>query len=54
VVAACSDCNSSFSQDEEYVACLVESAIAGSTDPDKIKRSGMANILRKKPALRDG
>ena len=52
VVWACSSCNNGFSRDEEYFACLIESAIAGSTDPDHIRRSGVASILRRAPALR--
>ena len=52
VVWACSTCNNSFSLDEEYFACLIESAIAGSTDPDHIRRPGVAEILRRAPALR--
>ncbi|MBE0670175.1 MAG: hypothetical protein IH588_06285 [Anaerolineales bacterium] len=52
VVNACSSCNNSFSQDEEYLACLIEAAIAGSTDPDNIRRPSIANIFRRAPALR--
>ena len=52
VVAACWSCNNGFSRDEEYVACLIESAIAGSTNPDHIGRPEIANILRRSPALR--
>jgi hypothetical protein len=52
VVGACRSCNNGFSLDEEYVACLVESVIAGSADPEDIKRPNVANILRRTPALR--
>jgi hypothetical protein len=52
VVWACSSCNNGFSLDEAYVACLIESVIAGSTDPDDITRPGVANMLRRTPALR--
>lgn len=52
VVWACRSCNNSFSRDEEYLACLIESVLAGSTDPARIRRSGVANILRRTPALR--
>lgn len=51
VVWACRSCNNGFSLDEEYLACLIESVIAGSTDPDSIRRPGVANILRRSPAL---
>lgn len=52
VVGACRSCNNGFSLDEEYLACLVESVIAGSTDPENIQRPSVANILRRTPALR--
>ena len=52
VVGACLSCNNGFSRDEEYLVCLIESAIVGSTDPDHIRRSGVAKILRRTPALR--
>ncbi len=52
VIGACKDCNNGFSADEEYLACLIESVVAGSADPDVIRRPGVANILRRAPALR--
>ena len=52
VVPACRACNNGFSADEEYLACLIESVIAGSTDPDRIGRPQIAEILRRSPALR--
>ena len=52
IVGACRSCNNGFSLDEEYLACLVESVIAGFADPDKVNRPGVANILRRAPALR--
>jgi hypothetical protein len=52
VVWACSPCNQGFSLDEAYVACLIESVIAGSTDPDRIRRPGISSLLRRTPALR--
>jgi hypothetical protein len=42
----------SFSLDEEYLACLIECTLAGSTDPDLVKRENVRNILRKRPSLR--
>ena len=36
VIGSCQVCNQGFSKDEEYVVCLIEAALAGSTDPDKI------------------
>jgi len=52
VVPACFACNNSFAPDEEYLACLIECAIAGSTDPNQIQRPRVAHILRRSPALR--
>lgn len=52
VVGACRKCNNDFSMDEAYLACLVEAVIAGTTDPERIRRPGVANILRRTPALR--
>lgn len=52
VVPACSTCNSSFSTDEEYLACLISCVIAGSTDPDKLPREKTRRILSDKPLLR--
>ena len=51
VVVACWECNNGFSRDEEYLACLIEAVIAGSTDPDRIRRSSIAAIFRRSPAL---
>ncbi len=52
VVPACADCNSGFSLDEEYLACLIECVVAGSTDPDRVERPLIADMLRKRPSLR--
>jgi hypothetical protein len=52
VVGCCEQCNRGFSKDEEYVACLIEAALAGSANPDDIRRSRVAQILRRSPALR--
>ena len=52
VVGACKECNQGFSADEEYVVCLIESALAGTTDPDHIRRPAVGQILRHSPALR--
>lgn len=51
VVGSCKSCNQRFSRDEEYLVCLVESALSGSTDPNKIKRPSVARIIRSSPAL---
>ena len=52
MVYACKNCNASFSLDEEYLACLVSCALAGSTDPDLVQRETVRTILRKRPRLR--
>lgn len=52
VVAACLKCNNGFSIDEEYLACLLECVIAGSTDPEILRRQKVANSLRRNKALR--
>jgi len=52
VVGCCDSCNQNFSKDEEYFVCLIESALCGSTDPEKIRRPSVAKIMQKSPALR--
>lgn len=52
VVGACKECNNGFSLDEQYLACLIEAVIAGTADPERIRRPSVANILRCVPALR--
>ena len=52
VVGCCKKCNKGFSGDEQYLVCLVESALCGSTDPSKIQRPSVARILQNTPALR--
>lgn len=51
VVAACNTCNQSFSKDEQYVACLIECARLGETDPDCLEREKIRRILRDTPGL---
>lgn len=52
VVPACSSCNRGFAKDEEYVACLLEVVVAGSVDPDRIRRPRIARALRRNGRLR--
>lgn len=52
VVGSCVPCNNDFSQDEAYVACLIESVLAGSADPNNIRRERISNLLRRTPKLR--
>ena len=44
--SACRQCNNDFSIDEQYLACLLECLIAGSTAPIKLHRAKIARILR--------
>lgn len=52
VVAACEVCNRGFSSDEEYVACMIEAAALGTTDPEKMRRERVAKTLRRQHLLR--
>jgi hypothetical protein len=52
VVDACSSCNSGFSEDETYVACLIDVVQASIADPDLVQRTKIARILREQPQLR--
>ena len=51
VLACCQACNQAFSLDEEYLACLIECAKAGSVEQAKASRPKIAKILTRKPAL---
>ena len=51
VVGTCQSCNQGYSLDEEYVACLIECARLGVTDPNSLEREKVRKILRRKPAL---
>ncbi len=52
VVGACKRCNQGFSKDEEYLVCLLESVLAGSTSPEKIKKPSVARAMERSPALK--
>jgi len=51
VVAACRVCNEGVSDDEEYVACLVECARAGSVAVEDLERAKIKRLLTEKPKL---
>jgi len=51
VVGACSSCNTSFSLDEEYLACFLECAICGSVDPESLQREKIRRVLRRSTRL---
>lgn len=52
VVPACDKCNQDLSKDEEYFACLVECILRGTTEPEKLERNKVKEILKRKPKLR--
>jgi len=52
VVQACAECNQGFSLDEEYLACLLECTLCGTTEPELLKRKKIGEILKRKPKLR--
>ena len=51
VVAACERCNLSFSLDEQYLACIVECAVTGTTRAEDIRREKVRRILAERPAI---
>jgi hypothetical protein len=51
VSEACSDCNGGFSADEEYLSCLIECVIQGTTKPDERFREKVARTLQARPAI---
>lgn len=51
VVGACRRCNASFAADEEYVACLIDSIVAGSGLPSRAHRPSVLRTLSQRPAL---
>jgi hypothetical protein len=51
LVESCHVCNNGVSRDEEYLACLIECVICGSTNPDKVSREKVRASLRHSPAL---
>lgn len=52
VVPCCASCNASFSLDEEYLACVVDCVIAGTTEPGSVQRQKVRRLLTARPALR--
>ena len=51
IVGSCHECNNGFSSDEQYLACLLDCIISGSTDADKMQWTKTAATLRRSPAL---
>lgn len=52
VVGACKRCNHSFSKDEQYFVCFLQSVLDGTTNPKEIKRPSIARAMERSPALR--
>ncbi|MEJ6791079.1 hypothetical protein BrevBR_16165 [Brevundimonas sp. BR2-1] len=51
VARACLKCNNGFSEDEEYLACLLECVISGSSDPSQLGRPSVARALEQNGKL---
>jgi hypothetical protein len=51
VVEACLECNNNSSLDEQYVACLIEAVVCGSTNANNIFRLHIKRILEETPGL---
>ena len=52
VVGSCLECNHGFSKDEEYLACLMQALIDGTTDPAMMSRKRIRASLERSPPLR--
>lgn len=51
MVGSCCRCNSGFSRDEVYVACLIDCVLSGSTDPVIVRRPKVREALLHSPAM---
>ena len=52
-VPSCRRCNSASSDDEQYVASLIEVVVCGTTDPRRLKRRKISKTLEHAPALQE-
>lgn len=52
VVSACRLCNVGFSLDEQYLACLIECVVSGTTTPSALGREKIRKILSRDTSLR--
>lgn len=52
-VPSCGPCNSKSSDDEQYVASLIEVVVCGTTDPRQLERRKISETLEHAPALRE-
>ena len=51
VVEACESCNNGFSNDERYLACMLECVLAGTTDFNLVSRGKVSRTLEMRPDL---
>lgn len=49
VVEACYECNNKFSKDEEYLACLLDCVVSGTTHSESVQRPQVGLILTRHP-----
>lgn len=52
VIEVCKRCNSSFSQDEEYLAAVLAVVMSGSLDPDELRFPSWAKMIKQNARLR--
>jgi hypothetical protein len=45
VASSCQPCNAGFSNDEEYVACLLECVVAGHAEPERMARASVGRSI---------
>lgn len=53
LVGCCQKCNSGFSQDEEYLAAVIECIIHSTSNPDLLSREKIKKVLRRNTKLRE-
>ena len=52
LVGCCQECNSGFSQDEEYFAAAIECIIHSTSNPDLLSREKIKKVLRRNTKLK--
>ena len=53
LVGCCQKCNSGFSQDEEYLAAVIECIIHSTSNPDLLSREKIKKVLSRNTKLRE-
>jgi hypothetical protein len=51
VASSCQSCNAGFSDDEEYVACLLECVVVGHVEPERMERASIGRSIAANPRL---